>query len=29
LRYDIQKGSVQAGSLGASSVVPEIEPAIS
>src|SRR5581483_2067818 len=29
LRYDIQKGSVQAGSLGANPVVPELEPAIS
>ncbi|HUK33880.1 MAG TPA: carboxypeptidase regulatory-like domain-containing protein, partial [Vicinamibacterales bacterium] len=29
LRYDLQKGSVQAGSLGASPVVPDLEPAIS
>ena len=29
LRYDTQKGSVQAGSLGANPVVPELEPAIS
>ena len=29
LRYDMQKGAVQGGSLGANPVVPELEPAIS
>ena len=29
LRYDLQKGSVQGGSLGANALVPELEPAIS
>ena len=29
LRYDLQKGSVQGGSLGASPLVPELEPAVS